>query len=382
MSKKISIVFVVNDLTVGGVSAVLIDLCNNLSPDLYNIHLFILSDDLAMEGKMPLEAHVKKYLFNYSFSYNYSLIAYLKDAFITKRTTPRAEAIVKKIESISPNVLHFHTLPRQLKIGQIAKQRMPKLKLVYTDHLCRITNSDYKWYQRQLLALAYRQFYKQYHLIAVSKSVLHYVQTYNLYDKTHITKLLENSIDLKKYNRTTNIQHIQHRFVYVSRMNHHKGQNTLIKAWKKVDHKGDAQLFLIGPDETNGKLHALADGDQSIVFTGSVQNVNEYLNESTVAVFPSQKEGLPISLLEKMAFELPIIVSDIPELTSIIREEVEGLHFKVDDVNELKERMELLLKDKQKCIDLGMRSRQRVVSICEENDPIKFHNKFYDEITD
>ena len=106
-------------------------------------------------------------------------------------------------------------------------------------------------------------------------------------------------------------------------------------------------------------------------------DVKKYLNQSTIGIFPSQKEGLPLSLLEMMAYNLPIIVSNIEELTSIIGHKQEGLVFELDNIDDLKSKIEFAMKNKDKMIQYGKNARLKVMKICMENEPIKFHDQFY-----
>lgn len=47
--------------------------------------------------------------------------------------------------------------------------------------------------------------------------------------------------------------------------------------------------------------------------TGSVNNVNEYLQASDIYIASSKSEGLPNGVLEAMAVGLPVILSDIEQ---------------------------------------------------------------------
>jgi len=376
---KIRIGFVVNNLVVGGVSAVLINLCNQLNQTKYEVHLLVLSDDLEMEKIIPLSTHVNKFIFNYAFLDSYNLSSYLKSAFNQKVTSSRSAKVTAKIKELNLDILHFHTLPRQLVIGQLAQKESPNLKLVFTDHLLSISEGQYKKHQRILLTIALKRYYRSYHLIAVSKTVYNFIRQNSLNNKEF--ELLENSISINDYNRTDPITlDTPNKFIYVSRMNHHKGQNTLIEAWEKIKHPNKGKLILVGPDESNGKFFEMAKGDSSIEFSGSVSNVKDYLNNSTVAIFPSQKEGLPIALLEMMAYEFPIICSSIPELTSIISDKKEGLHFMLDDIDDLASKIIFAIKNKDKMILMGKNARSKVEDICRRNEPIAFHDSFYKTI--
>jgi len=381
MKIKTRIAFVANDLVIGGVSKVLISLCNTLDAARYDVHLILLSDKTEMENILPLNTSVKRHLFNYEFLEDFTLKSYLKVAFIKQHNIKRASFIVHKILNLRLDILHFHTLPRQLFIGQLVKAEQPSLQLVFTDHLVRLSESNFNWYQKKLLEVAHRKFYKNYHIISVSDTVFQSVKKQKRNDRNYKLMLLENSINLPDYTRDkafTNF--VTNQFIYVSRMNHHKGQSTLIDAWIKLKNPQKGKLILVGPDESNGKFQEMAKGDPTIVFTGGTANVKEFINDSNFAVFPSQKEGLPIALLEKMAYELPIICSDIPELTSIISNNIEGVHFQLDNTDDLVSKLNFAIENKEIMIQMGKNARRKVEHICASNNPIQFHNKFYSQL--
>ena len=96
---------------------------------------------------------------------------------------------------------------------------------------------------------------------------------------------------------------------------------------------------------------------------GSRNEIKELLLAADIAVFPSLKEGLPLSLLEKMAMGLPVIVSDIDELTTVIEHEKNGLTYELGNDNDLTDKMSILLNNKEMRRELGGEARKKV----EEN---------------
>lgn len=380
MKKRLG--FIVNNLTVGGVSTVLINLCNSLVSLSYEIHLIVLSQDIEMEEIIPINKKIIKHYINFNFENNYSLKSYLINSLFLYSTKIKSTEVLRLIKQLKLDILHLHTLPKQLTIGILAKKENPTLQLVFTDHVLRIGQFDYNFYQRILLGFAYKVLYRKYHLIAVSKSVASYINNFNLHNPKLVFQTLENSIDLSKYKIEEKVTNdTREVLIYIARINENKGQKTLIESWKRCNKDKEDLLYIVGPDETNGRIPSLAKNDPSIIFTGSISDIQSLLRKATIGIYPSQKEGLPISLLEMMAFELPIIVSDIPELTSVIRNDQEGLHFKLDDEVDLKNKIESLLGNTIKRNQLGKNARKRVEEITKENDPIAFHNKFYNQIT-
>lgn len=80
-----------------------------------------------------------------------------------------------------------------------------------------------------------------------------------------------------------------------------------------VKKRPDARLMLIGDgvhrDEAERRAHDLGISDK-VLFIGSVQNVNDYLQAMDMFVMPSLFEGLPVTGIEAQAASLPCIFSD------------------------------------------------------------------------
>ncbi len=95
-----------------------------------------------------------------------------------------------------------------------------------------------------------------------------------------------------------------------------KGFDLLINAFARLA-KNDIKLVIAGDSDHETiysrqlKELALRNG---VVLTGFVkgEKLHQLFTHARVFVLPSFHEGLPISLLEAMSYELPVIVSDIP----------------------------------------------------------------------
>lgn len=76
--------------------------------------------------------------------------------------------------------------------------------------------------------------------------------------------------------------------------------------------KKDTKLLLIGDGELKADIRTRAKTlgiESSIIFTGVVNNVNEYLQAMDIFLMPSFNEGLPLSLIEAQIAGLSCIVS-------------------------------------------------------------------------
>lgn len=374
--KKIKIAYILDNLVIGGVSRVVLNLCNNLDLNKFDIHLIVLSDQMNMLEIAELNPNIKVHNLNYEIEKSYSLISYLKNSFLISKTKQNNIGLFNLIVNLDLDILHFHTVPRKLVIGVIAKKYNSQLKLVYTDHSVRISKNQYKFHQIVLLSIAYQKLYKHYDIIAVSNQVSDSLQRYKIAKKQKIS-LLENCINTRVFKRDNSIKQEPHTFLYVTRLAQKKGIETLIAAWSKAKKPLDSILYIVGPDELNGKYHQLADKDKSILFPGKTKNISDFLNKASFGLFPSEKEGLPLALLEMMAYELPVIISDIPELKEIITDHLEGLQFIVNNEIDLISKIEFLISKPDLASKLGKNARLKAVSYYDKNNPIKFHETYY-----
>ena len=148
----------------------------------------------------------------------------------------------------------------------------------------------------------------------------------------------------------------------VSRLVRHKGVHYLIDAYKQLG--TNKKLVIVGDssftDDYVQELKKLAGGNKNIIFTGgqSGKVLNELFSNAYLFVQPSESEGLSIALLEAMAYEKAVLVSDIPENLEAVGEI--GFSFKNKSVQHLKNKLDYLLTQPS-LVDLhGRLGKERV----------------------
>jgi len=107
------------------------------------------------------------------------------------------------------------------------------------------------------------------------------------------------------------------RMLFLGRVHPKKGLDLLVKAWSRLEKwREDWELVIAGPDEINHrseieKLAASLGIEREIIFTGTVSGSAKtaLLYSSDIFVLSSYSEGLPITLLEAMACEVPIVAT-------------------------------------------------------------------------
>ena len=121
-----------------------------------------------------------------------------------------------------------------------------------------------------------------------------------------------------------------------------KNFHQLIEAYTQSNTK-DFQLVIAGDadheDEYSLSLKKLAK-DNNVILTGFIkgERLNQILTNAALFVLPSSHEGLPISLLEAMSYNIDVLVSDIPANTLDVLKKSD--FFKVNDIDSLKKALE------------------------------------------
>jgi glycosyltransferase involved in cell wall biosynthesis len=93
-------------------------------------------------------------------------------------------------------------------------------------------------------------------------------------------------------------------------------------------------------------------------FRGHVADIGTLWRDAHIAVLPSRREGLPLSLLEAAACGRPLVATDVPGCREIARPGVNGLLVPPDDSTALADALSRLAQDRDLRIGLGRASRE------------------------
>ncbi|MGB6287786.1 MAG: glycosyltransferase family 4 protein, partial [Xanthobacteraceae bacterium] len=133
-------------------------------------------------------------------------------------------------------------------------------------------------------------------------------------------------------------------FGFVGRLLDDKGIRTLVAAQSLLRRRlPDANLLIAGtPDPANPASVTEAEArswndEAGITWLGHVADIAALWAKVHVAVLPSRREGLPLSLMEAAACGRAMIASDVPGCREIVLHEQTGLLFPVNDAAALAE---------------------------------------------
>jgi glycosyltransferase involved in cell wall biosynthesis len=143
------------------------------------------------------------------------------------------------------------------------------------------------------------------------------------------------------------------RFAYIGTIIPPKGVHSLIQAFRAVPATA-AHLTLYGGEVPyegfpgyGQALRELAAGCSHISFAGSYRpaEVGNILREVDVLVVPSiWYENAPLTIQEAFLAKIPVITANLGGMAEIVRDQVNGLLFRPRDVQDLREKIVLLLR--------------------------------------
>lgn len=156
------------------------------------------------------------------------------------------------------------------------------------------------------------------------------------------------------------------RIATVGRLSETKNQATLVRAFAAVaDEAPDVRLTIVGDGPLREDLEALASSlgvRDRVEFTGFVDREDVYrlLAASDVYVQPSLSEGFCVALVEAMACELPVVVSDLPVLHEVVGDA--GDFVPPTDADAFAAQLARLLADDRRRLEAGRRAAERARS--------------------
>jgi glycosyltransferase involved in cell wall biosynthesis len=162
---------------------------------------------------------------------------------------------------------------------------------------------------------------------------------------------------------------------------------TLVRAIPKViRNKANVHFFIIGEGTQKSYLQELAqnlDVQKHVTFLGKIPNteVGRFLANSDVYVSTSLSDSTSVSLLEAMASQLPVVVTDIEGNREWVKDNVNGFVVPKSDPDLLAEKIKLLIEDKNASERFGARNREIAEEKASYDKEMERVEKIYEQIT-
>jgi glycosyltransferase involved in cell wall biosynthesis len=172
-------------------------------------------------------------------------------------------------------------------------------------------------------------------------------------------EVLIRGVDLKTFS-PPNVEGIKRPVVlFVGAVREAKGVFDLLEAWTRVAVKCPyAELWLVGPDYTNGRFAQEAGSrglDKSVMILGPqpLGKVADLMRQAQVLCLPSHGEGTPNCVMEAMACGLPIVATDVGGIPDIVESNRTGILVQKGDSQGLANALISLLQDSGRRARMG-----------------------------
>lgn len=228
------------------------------------------------------------------------------------------------------DVIHYQGVGPAL-LAWIPRIFSPKTKVVVTFHCQDRLHGKWGFFARLMLSLGERAAcFFPHETVVVSQTLREYVEK-----KYHCRACyVPNGVAKKDFTPTDILQRLgvkkDHYILSVTRLISHKSVHHLIAAFNALKKDNsfelthDLKLVIVGEgvhtDNYVKMLKKMAAENSDIIFAGwqGGADLSTLYAGAKIFVHPSTSEGLPLVVLEAMAYGLPVVASDIPEHQELI----------------------------------------------------------------
>lgn len=350
--RKKKIIHIVDTLCVGGREKIVIDICNNLNAEVFDVYIITLTKDLNEINALIDQNKVKVVELPIKHSDIVGVRTILNFGKVRK-------ALAEKIRLINPDIIHTHSyLHRLLIVFSAIKSFSSPIAVFHTVHTSGMYYNPKTFFDYfQLRVEKFVIGLLKPNLISISE-IIHENNQRLFKNHSKSIQYIPNGVDLNIFDKGKyallpedfGAKSEDIVLTYVARLCWGKNHITLLKALKIMAAKySNVRLFLAGDGDKRNEIETfIAENNlqSNVILLGSISNIAELLSITTIAVFPSEFEGFTLTLIEKMAMGLPVVAANNDIFTRLIHHKKNGMLFSMFDENDLATCVLELLDDK------------------------------------
>ncbi|MDX1634990.1 MAG: glycosyltransferase family 4 protein [Marinobacter sp.] len=162
-----------------------------------------------------------------------------------------------------------------------------------------------------------------------------------------------------------------------------KGFRTLIEAMDLIPDESPVHLLLVGDLKGNAELKAQIEQCRHagrIRLAGFRKNAPQIAAACDAMVLPSESEGLPRVVIEAMAYQRPVVVTEAGGMPELVRDGQEGLVVPVRAPQALANAMSRLADDPDKAASMGRRGQRRIEEAFHARTTVRETAELYQEL--
>lgn len=173
--------------------------------------------------------------------------------------------------------------------------------------------------------------------------------------------------------------------LFLGEIGKRKGCYDIPEIYGRVLEKGERLPLIMAGDGELAEVKKLfedRDLQKDISFPGWVRGADKdkCLKESGIFLFPSYYEGMPMAVLEAMAYGMAIVTTRVGGIPHLLEDGVNGYLCEPGDIEGLSKRLLELSKDGDKRRKMGERARQKAIADYSMESHIKKLMDLYDRV--
>ena len=309
-----------------------------------------------------------------------SIIYLLQNQDITAMVGKKRVEKIQQLHAESPiDVIHSQSLGARYVINWAKKNNIPIVSTWHGTSLTEISTffasaSKHPRFWHWLFIMPYRML-KQYLTmdLAVRRAskVITLVsptleKNMKLFAKNKVITI-PNGITIPEEDKRNDNKKIE--MISLGRIEKEKGMHFAVQAVSKLNEmdREKVHLNIVGEGPYLESIRELIEHlelDQYITCHGrlSDENLDAMFNRCQIHIMPTtRQEGLPLTILEGMAYGLATIASDIGGISGVITHEFDGFLIKPGNVDELTNVLVKIINDKEERISTGQNARGTIL---------------------
>lgn len=297
------VVYIVSTLKRTGPTNQLLNIVKNLNTDNFDCTIITLSPE-------PQDSMRQEFL-RQGLTVKSLNLTRVKGLFIA------GQKIKSEISRLGPDIIHT----QGIRADEIAVNHLKDFKVVST-----IRNYPFEDYVMKFGRIKGYLMAKK-HFKVIKKSIKPILCSYTLKEKflnEHGLEIdvIQNGVDTFQFKKASLVEKArlrkklgisQHKTVFISvgSFIKRKSPELIINEFLKLAEEKSCILIMVGDGNLLERCKEIAKGRNNIIFTGSTSDVGDYLRLSDFYISASKSEGLPNTVLESLATEVPVLLSNI-----------------------------------------------------------------------
>jgi len=177
------------------------------------------------------------------------------------------------------------------------------------------------------------------------------------------------------------------KLLFLGRMGEHKGTDRILQAVARlpVAVRNRVRLYMAG----DGEVEAVRQLAESLGLQAQVdirhwiegEEKQRWLQETNAFILPSRAEGLPMAMLEAMAYGKALIVSPVGGIPEFVLDGQEGFLVPPDDIEAISQAIATLAMHPEKCVQMGEAARARVEPLDVKRYMERMQSIYYEVFT-